>query len=164
MLYNDEELLNVYKPNLWSITNIYILNKDSFCVITKVMKTCHKPCFHTCIITKLILYLKSDKQLQSTIPMFTVVDTQPTIWWHTGQSHVSKHNNPKVGCLHLSVQFFPLYPAGQSSEWNKNMINFNSNKNCKCSLKLLINLSRIAKGYLHLSVQFFPKYPAGQSL
>lgn len=48
-----------------------------------------------------------------------MVETQPTTWWQTGQSHDCKHKIPNVGGLHFSVQFFPKYPAGQSSQWKK---------------------------------------------
>lgn len=53
------------------------------------------------------------------LPFFSVVEMQPTIWWQTGQSHVSEHKTPKVGCLHVSVQLIPKVPAGHSSEWKK---------------------------------------------
>lgn len=54
------------------------------------------------------------KQTTSTLPVKFAVDMQPSIWWQTGHSHVSEHNNPNAGCSHLSVQLFPKYPAGQS--------------------------------------------------
>lgn len=66
--------------------------------------------------------------------MFTVVETQPTTWWQTGQWHDCKHKNPNVGCLHLSVQLYPKYPAGQSSEWTKDD-KYQLKKNCKRSAK-----------------------------
>lgn len=56
----------------------------------------------------------TQQQTTSTLPLLTAVEMQPTIWWQTGQSHVSKHKSPNVGCLHLSAQLFPKYPAGQS--------------------------------------------------
>lgn len=51
--------------------------------------------------------------------MFSVVEMQPKMWWQTGQSHVSEQTIPNVGGLHLSVQYFPKYPVGQSQKKKK---------------------------------------------
>lgn len=39
----------------------------------------------------------TDQQTTFTLPMFTAVEMQPTIWWQSGQSHFSEQLNPKVG-------------------------------------------------------------------
>lgn len=73
----------------------------------------------------------TDQQTTFTLPVFTAFEMQPIIWWQSEQSHISEHKIPNVGCIHLSVQLFPKYPAGQSKQWKNKTIKIylKSNKN-----------------------------------
>lgn len=120
---------------------------NHFWNITKVNKNLSWALYSYMCKTMWLLYLGilTDKVLLNYL--FTVVETQTTIWWQTGKSRFWTQNSKRRMCTLISAVLSDIY-CWTIFRMEKVMININSNENCKSLPSLKSNYKRMISSVL----------------